>query len=79
MTSQFVTAIAKGKQGGFALKGGNAQAGLLLTMYEGKRPAGYETMNKQARQADSYLAVSESSPNAAARFSAPQVTPTDEN
>jgi len=44
---QFVTAMAKGKKGGFALKGGNAQAGNLRTLHEGARPAGYETMKKQ--------------------------------
>jgi hypothetical protein len=43
----FVTAMAKGKKGGFGLKGGNAQAGSLSTLYEGGRPQGYETMNKQ--------------------------------
>merc|ERR1719158_2213700 len=44
---QYVTAMAKGKKGGFALKGGNAQAGALQTLHEGARPAGYETMKKQ--------------------------------
>jgi hypothetical protein len=34
-------------QGGFALKGGNAQEGNLQKLYEGARPAGYETMKKQ--------------------------------
>merc|ERR1711972_393148 len=41
------TAMAKGKKGGFALKGGNAQSGTLQTLHEGARPAGYETMKKQ--------------------------------
>mmetsp|Transcript_37107 Transcript_37107/g.102405 ORF Transcript_37107/g.102405 Transcript_37107/m.102405 type:complete len:232 (+) Transcript_37107:487-1182(+) len=44
---QFVTAMAKGKKGGFALKGGNAQGGTLQTLHEGARPAGYATMKKQ--------------------------------
>jgi len=47
ITHQFVTAMAKGKKGGFALKGGNAQDGPLQTLHEGPRPAGYETMKKQ--------------------------------
>ena len=41
---QFVTAMAKGKKGGFALKGGNAQSGKLQTLHNGARPAGYDTM-----------------------------------
>jgi len=44
---QYVTAMAKGKKGGFALKGGNAQEGSLQTLHEGARPAGYSTMKKQ--------------------------------
>ena len=44
---KFVTAMTKGKKGGFALKAGNAQRGALQTLYEGGRPGGYETMNKQ--------------------------------
>merc|ERR1712146_58074 len=47
ITFQYVTAMAKGKKGGFALKGGNAQTGTLQTLHEGARPAGYETMKKQ--------------------------------
>jgi len=43
----FVTAFVKGKVGGFAIKGGDAQAGTLTTYHEGKRPAGYETMKLQ--------------------------------
>ena len=39
--------MAKGKLGGFALKGGNAQEGALQTLHEGKRPNGYATMKKQ--------------------------------
>merc|ERR1711879_758823 len=44
---QYVTAMAKGRKGGFALKGGNAQAGNLQTFHEGARPEGYTTMKKQ--------------------------------
>merc|ERR1711879_262990 len=44
---QYVTAMAKGRKGGFALKGGNAQEGTLQTLHEGARPAGYATMKKQ--------------------------------
>jgi len=44
---QYVTALAKGKKGGFALKGANSQSGTLQTLHEGARPAGYETMKKQ--------------------------------
>ena len=44
---QYVTAMAKGKQGSFALKGANAQSGGLTTLYDGARPAGYEVMKKQ--------------------------------
>merc|ERR1711934_171753 len=40
-------AMAKGKQGSFALKGANAQSGGLTTLYDGARPAGYEVMKKQ--------------------------------
>lgn len=46
---QYVTAMAKGKVGGFTLKGGNAQAGLLTTLCEGGRPTNgcYEHMKLQ--------------------------------
>ena len=36
----YVTAMVKGKQGTFALKGGNATSGTLKTMHEGSRPGG---------------------------------------
>ena len=39
--------MAKGRKDGFALKGGNAQAGGLQSLYDGPRPAGYETMKQQ--------------------------------
>jgi len=35
---RFVMAMAKGKAGGFALKGGSAQGGSLTTLWEGGRP-----------------------------------------
>jgi hypothetical protein len=48
LTSDYVTALIKGKAGGFALKGGNAQSGMLKTMYDGARPTGgYDPMKKQ--------------------------------
>jgi non-reducing end alpha-L-arabinofuranosidase len=45
----YVTAIVKGKPGGFAIKAGNATSGTLKTMYEGNRPtySGYNPMKKQ--------------------------------
>ena len=45
----FVTAMIKGKPGGFAIKGGDANSGTLKTMYEGARPSmtGYNPMKKQ--------------------------------
>ena len=47
LTSTYVTAMAKGKHGTFALKGGDAQSGALHTLHEGSRPQGYATMHKQ--------------------------------
>jgi hypothetical protein len=47
LTSTYVTAMVKGKSGGFALKGADAQMGTLKTMYDGPRPAGYNPMKKQ--------------------------------
>ena len=47
ITYKYVTAMAKGRKGGFALKGANAQSGTLQTLHEGARPAGYATMKKQ--------------------------------
>ncbi|HWP06324.1 MAG TPA: arabinofuranosidase catalytic domain-containing protein [Polyangiaceae bacterium] len=49
LTSEYVTAVVKGKAGGFAIKGGNAQSGALKTMYDGGRPTtqGYNPMKKQ--------------------------------
>ena len=48
LTSDYVTAMLKGKPGGFALKGGDARSGTLKTLYEGGRPAnGYDPMKKE--------------------------------
>lgn len=43
----FVTAMVKGGSNGFGLKGQDATAGALKTMYDGPRPAGYQPMKKQ--------------------------------
>lgn len=43
----FVTAMAKGKSGRFAVKEGDAQKGTLQTIHEGHRPPGYDPMKKQ--------------------------------
>lgn len=47
LTSEYVTALIKGKQGSFALRGSDATSGMLKTMYDGARPSGYEKMKKQ--------------------------------
>jgi hypothetical protein len=49
LTSDYVTAVVKGKPGAFAIKGGNAQSGALKTMYDGARPTtqGYDPMHKE--------------------------------
>jgi hypothetical protein len=48
LTSTYVTAMVVGRSGTFALKGGNAQMGTLMTMYDGARPGGgYNPMKKQ--------------------------------
>ncbi|WP_330275986.1 ricin-type beta-trefoil lectin domain protein [Lentzea sp. NBC_00516] len=47
-TDKFVTAILKNNgTTRFALKGGNAQAGDLTTLYDGSLPPGYSPMRKQ--------------------------------
>jgi hypothetical protein len=38
----FVTAMVKGGENGFALKGGDATGGTLTTLYDGPRPRGYQ-------------------------------------
>jgi hypothetical protein len=47
LTSLYVTAMVKGRSGGFAVKGADAQAGALKTIYDGARPVGYNPMKKQ--------------------------------
>jgi non-reducing end alpha-L-arabinofuranosidase len=47
LTAPYVTAMVKGRSGGFGLKGGNAQSGTLTTMYDGTRPGGYNPMKKE--------------------------------
>jgi hypothetical protein len=48
LTHDYVTAMVKGKAGRFAIKGGNAQTGMLKTMYDGARPTGgYDPMKKE--------------------------------
>ena len=48
VVAEFVTAMLKGRAGGFALKGGDASRGeALKTLYEGGRPPRYDPMRKQ--------------------------------
>jgi hypothetical protein len=47
--AQFVTAMLKGGSGKWALKGGDAQAGALSSLFEGARPFRYNPMKKQVR------------------------------
>jgi non-reducing end alpha-L-arabinofuranosidase len=57
LTDEFVTALLKGRVDTMALRGGNAAAGRLQTMYDGPRPPpakhgvkpgkGYQPMQKQ--------------------------------
>src|SRR5579872_7204663 len=48
LTHTYVTAMVKGRSGGFGLKGGDAQQGTLTTLYDGSRPSGgYNPMKKQ--------------------------------
>ena len=47
VAADYVTAMVKGKSGVFGLKGGDANAPELRTMYEGPRPPGYTPMRKQ--------------------------------
>ncbi|KAJ9455959.1 putative alpha-L-arabinofuranosidase B [Diplonema papillatum] len=43
----FVTALVKGDSGTFGLRGGNAQAGPLMNLFQGDRPALYVNGSKQ--------------------------------
>lgn len=47
IVADFVTAMVKGRAGGFALKGGDACNGTLTTMYDGVRPNGIAQRNYQ--------------------------------
>jgi len=47
MLANYVTAMVKGRAGGFALKGGDAQSGPLKKLFEGARPPYYQVMKKQ--------------------------------
>jgi len=42
----YVTAMLKGGENGFALKGGDSTQGILKVMYDGPRPPGYQPMHK---------------------------------
>jgi non-reducing end alpha-L-arabinofuranosidase len=44
---RFVTAIVKGEPNHWSIRGGDAQAGSLSTMFDGRRPNGYNPMKKQ--------------------------------
>ncbi|CRG90576.1 hypothetical protein PISL3812_07620 [Talaromyces islandicus] len=44
---RFATTILKGKQNEWALRGGDATNGSLMTMYSGERPSGYNPMKKE--------------------------------
>jgi len=45
--SRFVTGMVKGKANHWAIRAGDSTQGKLVTGYDGKRPAGYEKMNKE--------------------------------
>jgi non-reducing end alpha-L-arabinofuranosidase len=47
MTSDYVTAMLKGKAHTMAIKAGDAQSGPLTTVYEGAYPNGYDPMKKE--------------------------------
>eukprot|EP01084_Bolivina_argentea_P020420 37970_1 len=47
ITSDFVFAMVKGGENGFALKGGDANGASLKILYDGPRPPGYQPMHKQ--------------------------------
>eukprot|EP01083_Nonionella_stella_P291865 992931_1 len=47
ITSQFVFAMLKGGDNGFALKGGDANGVSLKVLFDGPRPSGYQPMHKQ--------------------------------
>jgi hypothetical protein len=48
LVADYITAMLKGPSGNlFGLKGADAQSGVLATMYDGARPAGYSPQKKQ--------------------------------
>jgi hypothetical protein len=48
VSTDYVTALIKGKAGKWGIKVGDSQSGTLKTMYEGARPAnGYDPMKKE--------------------------------
>ena len=47
ITSRFVTAVIKGRQNQWAIRGGNGVSGGLSTYYSGARPSGYNPMYKE--------------------------------
>jgi hypothetical protein len=47
ITSDYVTAMLKGKPHTMAIKAGDAQSGTLTTVYEGAYPSGYDPMKKE--------------------------------
>jgi len=48
LVADYVTAMLKGPSGNrFALKGGDAQSGSLVTKYDGARPSGYSPQKKE--------------------------------
>merc|ERR1712048_765826 len=47
IVADYVFAMLKGGENGFALKGGDAQTAALRLLYDGPRPDGYQPMHKQ--------------------------------
>lgn len=47
ITTEFVFAMVKGRSDGFALKGADATASPLISLFDGSRPPGYQPMKKQ--------------------------------
>ena len=47
MVADYVFAMLKGGENGFALKGGDANRGSLKVLYDGPRPDGYQPMHKK--------------------------------
>merc|ERR1712130_353161 len=47
IVADYIFAMVKGGENGFALKGGDANKGSLNVLYDGPRPDGYQPMHKQ--------------------------------